>query len=218
MNKKTYIFLIAFIAFSASKAQVPVDSLLGTYVGQCWYASPPTNPWTITPDTVIVTSIDTINCTALISGSCGGGNLTFYSSYTYCNTPTTCGTFPYCCDKFYSLDSLCILCDDVTPPPPYQNSSGRVYAKRISNKVTGIKDVTLNTKVNIYPDPAIEYLTIETPQKAIIEILNIEGQSIKTITIVDNKAIIALDGLSKGVYIIKATTDKGVVIKKFIKE
>ena len=50
------------------------------------------------------------------------------------------------------------------------------------------------------------------------EFLNIEGQSIKSVTLTDRKVIIALDGLSNGVYIIKASTDSGAVIKKFIKE
>ena len=83
----------------------------------------------------------------------------------------------------------------------------------------GIEALKSNeSNIVVYPNPVIRNLTIVAPQKAIIDILNVEGQSIKTFTITDSKKTIDLDGLSCGVYIIKATTDKGVVIKKFIKE
>ena len=35
--------------------------------------------------------------------------------------------------------------------------------------------------INIFPNPTHDNLTIETPEKATIEILNIEGQIIKTL-------------------------------------
>jgi hypothetical protein len=70
--------------------------------------------------------------------------------------------------------------------------------------------------LTIFPNPATESLTIESQQKAFIDILNIEGQSIKTINDAGTSITVDLRSLSSGVYILKATTDKGVVIKKFI--
>jgi parallel beta-helix repeat protein len=78
---------------------------------------------------------------------------------------------------------------------------------------------TQNTfSVDIYPNPAINDLTIEMKQKSEIEISNIKGQIIKTIDSNDTKTTIDIGNLSSGVYIIKAKTDKGIAIKKFIKE
>jgi len=217
MVKKTFIFVIAFLALGASKAQVPMDSLPGTYAGQNWYASPPTNPWTITPDTLFVSNIDSTYCSASYAytpHNLGSGGI-FHTAYTYCN-----GTYPsngY--TLFFSIDSVKMVYDSIPQPPPNMYSfSERFYGIRISNKITGIKELTANKQVDIYPNPASEILTIETLQKAIIDILNMEGECIKTTIIADRKAIIDLDGLSNGVYIIKATTDRGVVVKKFIKE
>jgi hypothetical protein len=73
-------------------------------------------------------------------------------------------------------------------------------------------------RINIFPNPIVDILTIETPYKATIEILNIEGQIIKTINTAEKKTSIDVSNLSSGVYIIKAKTEKGVAVKKFIKE
>jgi len=86
---------------------------------------------------------------------------------------------------------------------------------------TGLADDENNLLQNnflLFPNPTTDNLTIETPQKATIEILNIEGQIIKTINTADKQTTIDLRNLSSGVYIIKAKTERGVAVKKFIKE
>jgi hypothetical protein len=70
----------------------------------------------------------------------------------------------------------------------------------------------------IYPNPTTDGLTIETPQKSIIEILNIEGQIIKIINNADTITTINLKNAACGVYIVRVKTDKEIVTKKFIKE
>lgn len=70
----------------------------------------------------------------------------------------------------------------------------------------------------IYPNPAADNITIIYPKKATIEIINIEGQILKTINTESTKTTINLENLPGGVYIIKATSGRGVVIKKFVKE
>jgi len=70
----------------------------------------------------------------------------------------------------------------------------------------------------IFPNPIGNYLTIESKQKATIEIYNIEGQILKTINIADKQTSIDVSDLAGGVYIIKAKTEKGVAVRKFVKE
>jgi len=76
----------------------------------------------------------------------------------------------------------------------------------------------MNFDFNFYPNPTTTTLTIQTPQKAALEITNIEGQTIKTFNITDKETTIDVSVLSGGVYIIKVQSDKGVVVRKFIKE
>jgi parallel beta-helix repeat protein len=81
-----------------------------------------------------------------------------------------------------------------------------------------INEVIAPFLMSIYPNPATNNITIEIPQKSEIEILNINGQIIKTIYNNNTKTTIDLENLSSGVYIIKAKTDRGIAMKKFIKE
>ncbi len=72
--------------------------------------------------------------------------------------------------------------------------------------------------VDIYPNPADNYLTIETQQKAGIEILDAEGQMIMTTYSIENKTTINIENLARGVYFIRVTTNREVITKKVIKE
>jgi hypothetical protein len=72
--------------------------------------------------------------------------------------------------------------------------------------------------ISIYPIPATNRLTIEIGQKSEIEIINSIGEIIKTAYNNGKVTTIDLENLSRGVYIIKAKTDKGIALKKFIKE
>jgi len=77
----------------------------------------------------------------------------------------------------------------------------------------------LNTSgMDIYPNPSAKSLTIGNVHKSEIEILNLNGTVVKTIYIEDTKTTIDIEDLSCGVYIVKAKTDKGIAIKKFVKE
>ena len=81
-----------------------------------------------------------------------------------------------------------------------------------------INEIQNSFSVDIYPNPAMNDISIEMKQKSEIEISNIEGQIIKTIFSHDRITTIDIGNLPGGVYIIKVKTDKGIAIKKFIKE
>lgn len=81
-----------------------------------------------------------------------------------------------------------------------------------------VNELSNSLNFSIFPNPAADKLTIKCTQKATIEVLNIKGQFIKTINIDGTDMTVDLTNFSRGVYIIKAKTDKGVIIKKFIKE
>jgi hypothetical protein len=85
--------------------------------------------------------------------------------------------------------------------------------------ITGIQNIDNNiSDILLYPNPVIDILSVTLTDKAKIEILSIEGQLIKTINIAEKQAIIDVAELSSGIYIIRVKTDKGIAVKKFIKE
>ena len=78
--------------------------------------------------------------------------------------------------------------------------------------------VDFDPQLEIYPNPAADNITIISPQKAIIEIININGRILKTVNIVKLNTTINLENLPGGVYIIRATGVRSVELKKFVKE
>ena len=75
-----------------------------------------------------------------------------------------------------------------------------------------------NQIVILYPNPADDYITIEALQDAVIEITNIQGQLIKNFATTGNKTNIDVSAFPSGVYVVEVKTEKGVEVKKFIKE
>lgn len=92
------------------------------------------------------------------------------------------------------------------------------YKNGIPNcKIVGINDIQLKNNT-IYPNPSTNTLTIESLQSAIIKITNIQGRLIKTYTITDNKTSIDVSAFPSGVYVVEVKTEKGIEVRKFVKE
>ena len=72
--------------------------------------------------------------------------------------------------------------------------------------------------VILYPNPATNSLTIESSLKAIIEIINIQGQIVKIYPTNDTKNSVDISALQGGIYFLKLTTAEGSLVKKFVKE
>ncbi len=97
--------------------------------------------------------------------------------------------------------------------------AGAAYITNLNSPTVSLPVVMTNeNKLSVYPIPTKESLTIETPEKAIIEILNINGQIIKTINNAIAKTFINVSSFTSGIYIIKVKSDKEIVTKKFIKQ
>jgi len=77
---------------------------------------------------------------------------------------------------------------------------------------------SIDSSFSIYPNPATNIITIETPPLSIIEILNIDGQLIKTCKASGNKTDIDVSNFPSGVYVVVVKTEKGVGVRKFVKE
>ncbi len=88
----------------------------------------------------------------------------------------------------------------------------------VAIQIVGIEEIARNIILQIFPNPATNNLTIETPQKSDIEILNIQGQLMKSIVSDENHSAIDISGFSSGMYFVKVKTTEGIIVKKFIKK
>jgi hypothetical protein len=99
------------------------------------------------------------------------------------------------------------------------------------NSVAGMADYSYNkSKMNIYPNPSTNNITIDVSassatlitstlnMQATIEITNIQGLLIKTIAANGNKINIDVSAFPSGVYVVEVKTEKGISVKKFVKE
>ena len=106
-----------------------------------------------------------------------------------------------------------------------QRTQNSIISVQVISKTNGIKNIELSKQVKIYPNPAANIITIETgsnsevrSENADLRVYDVVGNLVMEKSITANKTNIDVSALTSGVYFIKATTDKGEVVKKFIKQ
>jgi hypothetical protein len=93
------------------------------------------------------------------------------------------------------------------------------YYGNTCNITVGLMEIqNSNSEINIFPNPTIDNITIETPKKSTIEILNIQGQTILRQQLQQGKTDIDISGLAKGVYILRLCDNDRTAVTKIVKE
>ena len=100
------------------------------------------------------------------------------------------------------------------------NGSGTYYKDFFMYEPTfvSVADLNNNTGIKIYPNPASDDLFVELSRAATVEIINAKGQIILTKTLSGIKDHIDLSALPPGVYTVKVRSDRGINVKKLIKQ
>ena len=94
-----------------------------------------------------------------------------------------------------------------------------LFLRRHSFQYAGINEQTdLLNNIRLYPNPAANNLTISSSSTSHHIDIEIEGQLLKTFIASDNKTNIDISAMPCGVYLVQVKTEKGVAVKKFIKE
>jgi len=93
------------------------------------------------------------------------------------------------------------------------------YSRTISEMITGIDEADQNMHAAIYPNPANESVTIELPEyrNAIAELLNAEGQLIRSVQLNGMMTQIQTSDLANGFYFVKISGPEGFTVKKLLK-
>jgi len=75
--------------------------------------------------------------------------------------------------------------------------------------------------VELFPNPTSTTITISIPLQSTnseLSIMNIQGQLLLKQALTQGKAVVDVSSFSKGMYFIKVSGDRGVAVKKFLKE
>ncbi|NTW33330.1 MAG: T9SS type A sorting domain-containing protein [Bacteroidetes bacterium] len=86
------------------------------------------------------------------------------------------------------------------------------------HKVMGIYNYSSLLNKSVYPNPATDLLTIETPFKSTIEIINIQGQTILKQQLQQGKTELDVSELAKGIYILRMNSNNKTELIKIVKE
>ena len=145
-------------------SQIEPDSLIGTYAGVRWFKWEEDIEWTVFEDTVGIINIngcwlDALTATTNMGGIYIGGTKPFETAYNFCQ-----GSSTNYIHRFHSQDSLTIIYNDISPPPPNVHiSSTRFYGEKICDSILiKIRENNRNdNKLKAYPNPFTTSTTIE---------------------------------------------------------
>lgn len=149
----------------------------------------------------------------------GTGNLTYLNSIS--------SNFTSYSDLTPPPGNVYYLVEAVRPAACNPSKSGNSFSSSISNIASsvgsGIDEMNTDNDFQIIPNPANNDLTIISSLKSEIEILNIEGQILKKENSKNNTTTFDISDLASGMYFVKVIpiaigTEKGIAVKKFIKE
>jgi len=126
------------------------------------------------------------------------------------------GDFPYICSIKQGTNDTYYVTGYFT----YYNGVHVNPIIRIKGISAGINEIRQEKGVvRVFPNPANSQLTIETNTNTEqrLEILNLIGQTVYT-TYIYKKATVNTSAFANGVYILKLSSDKETVVRKFVKE
>ena len=97
-------------------------------------------------------------------------------------------------------------------------SGGSVLKVSCRDLDLDITSPALQTTVNIYPNPAKDYIYIDLPEEKIksVSLYNVLGVLLKEQK--SNMTSVDISSLPQGMYLLSIETDENVIIKKFVKE
>ncbi|HOV11910.1 MAG TPA: YCF48-related protein [Bacteroidales bacterium] len=98
-------------------------------------------------------------------------------------------------------------------------ASGTILKTTDGGIITNAENIfSLDSEIEVFPNPAKDMVEIRTQPKSLIEIINIYGQLISATNTTETNSILDLSKFSSGIYFIRIKTNNLITIKRLIKE
>ena len=170
------------------------------------------------------TPIDTLHLNIWYGQDCD----TLYSSccYTFCGTPimfffsdTISGSsnsndfvyLQFSGNRPNKFGSFAFCLTDISVMTPYCNSTPIIISALE-------EEFRINDKILVFPNPTNDKLNLSIEENAVIDIINIQGQIVYSKSLTEKSNSLDLSNLVSGVYTLKIKTDRGIAIRKLIKQ
>jgi|GEM_PF-2073354 len=88
------------------------------------------------------------------------------------------------------------------------------------NFILGVENIDEN-QFELYPNPAHDYITLKMPgelKNSTADIINIQGQVLKSVSVTNNQKHLDINALPTGVYLLRIQSDENQFVKKFVKQ
>ena len=82
---------------------------------------------------------------------------------------------------------------------------------------SGIEDDILASRINIYPNPASEYVLLDLPEASQFSLIDITGRQILSRTSVGQTERVDVSALESGIYFIQIIHDGNTATKRLLK-
>ncbi|MBN2891960.1 MAG: T9SS type A sorting domain-containing protein [Bacteroidales bacterium] len=106
--------------------------------------------------------------------------------------------------------------NDPEPDPITDNYI--IYIEIPVTTLTGVKEISANQlNINVYPNPATDFVTVENVEGATISVYNTLGSLVETIVADGNTTTIDMANYAAGTYILKVASESGVGSAKIVK-
>ena len=79
----------------------------------------------------------------------------------------------------------------------------------------------LVSEIELFPNPANDFITLKIPvelQNSTVDILNTQGQTVKTFSVNKNNSRLDVRFLPEGIYLVRFQSDENFVTKRFVKQ
>ena len=96
----------------------------------------------------------------------------------------------------------------------------------VTVSAVSVKENLVQDNITIYPNPCNEILYLELTdfhttqidyKNTMVEIFNLQGQKLQSISMLSNKTNLQIDNLTSGLYLIKIKSPEGMIVKKIVK-
>ncbi len=88
---------------------------------------------------------------------------------------------------------------------------------KLSDAFVAVNEV-LSESIDVYPNPATNYIELQGLQKGAASIQSINGQTVMNFDVLGDNQKVDVGALQAGAYVLNIQTQEGLVVKKFIKK
>lgn len=142
-----------------------------------------------------------------VGGGDGSGSMTLYKTSNAGNSWSQSASGVNTINAMYFVGAL----------PGYAVGENGTILKYTNT--SGADEIMVDeNNVEIYPNPASDYIIIVSDVNLFVEIFDYSGKKLKSFFSVSKETELDIKDLIRGIYFIKSTGEKCVMVKKFVKE